>query len=529
MPETSSEGCTDWAALIWRRGPAEHSPACHEHWPEAASTGPASTPGVPNTPPGDLRRLQPAWPLQLELPVESEAPSAAATPLGHCLARIASPGASDFCSIYLPPPVSARQHQSENAGARQQGPATPQLPTPGSSLSSPPLGQAMPGSRAASHGSSMSGGCGVATSQSLVSSVAKHTPGSGNQAQLFLQSLAAHERPAAEGMEQCSKSCSRLHLDSRAGRLDTQLLPGSDVADGGPHLVQGLPMCSGSVLSDSAAAPRRRAGESLPASRAASAAWSVAAGTGHAQRSALTTAAGVAQAAGRWQPGTGEPDRAAVTLGQTALGLGCVPACRTPSSPAVCAALWLYGTSQSQQPSAGLPTGGPLQPLTAAHALAAGDAANSACDCPDARPAQAKISGGPGGKRSAEAALAPGAGTAGSPEKRHRVQLGTAGLPAPDPQAARTHRKALAQPAPAAAPLPGPDARADTATLQPQQQHPQAGEQGGTPHSRLKPLAAGVSWYDLHRPSEQALSQQAERETVQWRLRHLQVTSLQIC
>ena len=417
-----------------------------------------------------------------------------------------------------------------------------QLLTPGSNLSSPPLGQAMPGSRAASHGSPpVSVGCGLVTSQSLArseSSVAKVTPGSGNQTQLFLQALAAHERPAAEGMEQRSsarKSYSRLQSDSRAGRVSTQLLPGSDAAGGGPQLgsrpclAQGSPKCLSPALSDSAAAPQSRAPESLPASRAASEACPAAAGAGHAQRHTSIPAAAAAQAAGRQQPGQEGPNRAAATHGQTAPGLECVPACGTPPSQAVCAALWLYGTSQSQQPRAGLPARRPLQPGAAAHALAAGNVSTCAYNCRDARPGPAKLHGGPGGKRSAEVALSPGAGTAGSPEKRHRVQPGTARLPVPAPQAARAYLKALAQPAPAAAPLPRPSAQADTAGQQPQQQHQEAREQGGAAYGHLKPLAAGVSWYELHRPSEQALSQQVEQETVEWQLRHLQVRMLQSC
>ena len=427
--------------------------------------------------------------------------------------------------------VSARQHQSENAGARQQSPATRQLPTPGSSLSSLPLSQAMSGSRVASHCSPMSGGSGLATSQSLAmseSSTAKDRPGSGHQARLFLQSLAAHGRPAAKSLEQRSsahKSCSRLHSDSRAGRLSAQLLPGSDAAGGGPHmnsspcLAQGSPSCLSPVLSDSAAAPQRRAAESLPASRAASEAGPATAGAGHAQRSSLNTAAAAARAAGRQQPGPEGPDRAAATLGQTAPGLHRATACATPPSPAVCAALWLYGTSQSQQPSAGAPTGGPLQPVIAAHALAAGNASSCACDRPDARPAPTKMFGGPSGKRSAEAALPPGAGTAGSPGKRHRVQPGTA----PAPQAARAYLKALAQPASAAAPVPRPGAQADTAGQQLQEQHQEAVEQGVSAHGHLEPLPVGVSWYELHQPSEQVLRQQVEQETAEQRLRHLQV------
>ena len=390
----------------------------------------------------------------------------------------------------------------------------------------------MPGSKAPSHGSrDMSVGCGLATPQSHAisgSPDAKVTPGSGNQAQLYLQALAAQERPAADSREQTAKahsSCSRLQWDSRAGRGSAQLPPRSHATSGGPHtgsspcLAQGSPMCMSPVVSDSAATPQRRAaGEACPA----------AAGAGHAQRSSLNTAAAAARAAGRQQPGPEGSDRAAAAHGKTAPGLGCAPACMTPPSPAVCAALWLYGTSQSQQPSSRLPIGGPLQPLNAAYALAKDNVSNFACDCPDACPAQAKSSGGSSGKRSAEAALAPGAGTVGSPDKRHRVQPGCARLPAPDPQAARAYLKALAQPAPAAAPaaapLPRPDAQADTASQKAQQQDQEAGEQGGMPHSHSKALAAGVSWYELHRPSEQALSQQAEQETVEWRLRHLQVT-----
>ena len=456
-----------------------------------------------NTPPGVLHALQPAWPLQLQLLGENAAPSAAATPPGHRSACHTSHFASGLCSSDLQASalqISARQHQSQGTGAKQQSPAPRQLLTPGSSLSSPLLGQAMPGSRAPSH--------------------AKVTPGPGNQTHLYLQALAANERPAADSWEQTSKahrSCSRLQWDSRAGSGSAQLPPGLDATSGGPHvggslcLAQGSPMCLSPVVSDSAAAAlRRAAGEACP----------TAGGAGHAQRSSLHTAA-AAPAAGRQQPGPERPNRAAAARCQTGPGLGCAPACVTPPSPAVCAALWLYGTSQSQQPSSGLPTGGPLQPVTAAHALAAGNASN----CPGARPAQAKISSGPRGKRSADVAVAPGAGAAGSPGKRHRVQPGCARLPAPAPQAARAYLKALAQPAPAAAPLPGPDVQADTASQKAQQQHQEAGEQGGAPHSHSKPLAAGVSWYELHRPSEQALSQQAEQETVERRLRHLQVRS----
>ena len=368
---------------------------------------------------------------------------------------------------------------------------TCQLPTPGGSLSSPPLGQAMPGSSTVSPGSCpTSVDCGLAACQSLAMSespVAEVTPGSGNQTQLFLQALAAQERPAAESMEQRSgarHNCSRLQGDSRAGRGSVQLLPGSEAAGGGPQLGSSPCLAQGSP-----------------------------------------TAAAAAQAAGRQQPRQEGSNRAAATVRQTAPGLGCAPACETPPSQAVCAALWLYGTSQSQRPSAGLPARRPSQPTAAAHALAAGSVSSSARDCLDARPGPAEVHGGPSGKRSAEAALPPGAGTAGSPIKRHRVQPGTASLPVPAPQAAEPHLKALAQPAPSAAPLPRPAAQAGTADRlqQQRQQHLEAGEQGGGAHGHSKPLVAGVSWYELHRPSEQAVSQQAEQDTVERRLRHLQV------